>query len=718
MLRLRKVRSWTAILVGVAICASVGLAISPAEKALASISGFKAGNIISDAVFYNGNAQTAAQVQTFLEARLPRCTIGDPGRTAGMAWPANNSSIADACLKDYHTATTSRVADRYCGAYTGASRESAAQIISKVAKVCGISPNVLLVLLEKEQSLVTDSWPTVRQFDVAMGANCPDSGANWSASCDPKYYGFAQQVYRAAWLLKYYKLNPNEYRYRALQTNTIQWHPNPACGTSQVYIENQATAALYIYTPYRPNQAALDAGWGIGDSCSAYGNRNFYNLFTSWFGSTQGSQANLDPVGKIETESKGPKQVTLSGYAFDPETTAPIDIHYYLGGPYGIGRWGGAQTALAYSSTVANSYPSFGGNHGFSILITGLAAPTEVCVYAINVGQGGSTLLECRTVSPASGLPLGNYEALTVANGVATASGWVLDPDDAGSVEIHAYLNGEYPAGTGLGSFRSGSARADVARVYPLYGSQNGFSFQYQVPVGTSKLCLYAIDREGLGNTFMGCRSVSTASGPPIGNLEGAVATPGGMTLSGWALDPDTSDSIGIHIYVDGRWGGALVADQNRADVGRAYPGYGDAHGFTAELRGFSAGLHTACVYGIDVGGTVNSLIGCRNVNVPSGDPIGSFDGISHAADGTKLAGGWTIDPDTTEPLQVHAYLNGRWYGAFAASSPRPDVGAAYPAAGPNHGYSFPVVGTGQLCIYAINVGSGTTNPLIGCRSI
>ena len=54
-----------------------------------------------------------------------------------------------------------------------------------------------------------------------------------------------------------------------------------------VYIQNQATAGLYNYTPYRPNQAALDAGYGTGDSCSAYGNRNFWLYFTDWFGSTQ-----------------------------------------------------------------------------------------------------------------------------------------------------------------------------------------------------------------------------------------------------------------------------------------------------------------------------------------------------------------------------------------------------------------------------------------------
>ena len=54
-----------------------------------------------------------------------------------------------------------------------------------------------------------------------------------------------------------------------------------------MYIRNQATAALYIYTPYRPNQGALNNLYGTGDSCSSYGNRNFWRMFTDWFGSTK-----------------------------------------------------------------------------------------------------------------------------------------------------------------------------------------------------------------------------------------------------------------------------------------------------------------------------------------------------------------------------------------------------------------------------------------------
>ena len=284
----RRLLSIRPALLVTALIAALAMVFSPlvaptAAQASNPSTGFNPGHIISDANFYDGNGMTAAQIQTFLNKRVPRCTIGDPGREAYRPW--GSTKVAGFCLKNSSFSYQARAANSYCKAVAGGTRESGATIIAKVGRACGINPKVLLVMLEKEQSLVTDTWPTVRQFDVAMGYACPDSGPNNSANCDPSQTGFFQQVYRAAWQFKVYRAFPNSYGYKPFQTNTIQWHPNAGCGTSRVYIENWATAALYIYTPYRPNQAALNAGWGTGDSCSSYGNRNFYNFYKQWFGS-------------------------------------------------------------------------------------------------------------------------------------------------------------------------------------------------------------------------------------------------------------------------------------------------------------------------------------------------------------------------------------------------------------------------------------------------
>ena len=180
-----------------AVAAAVSISLVGASSANAvNANDFNAGNIISDELFYDGYAMSAAQVQDFLNQRVPRCTIGDLGRAAGMTW--GNTTIADRCLRNYSMNTVSKAANPYCSAYVGRANESAAEIITKVAQACGISPRVLLITLEKEQSLVTDSWPTVRQIDVATGYACPDSGPGWSANCNPEYYGFQNQVYYAA----------------------------------------------------------------------------------------------------------------------------------------------------------------------------------------------------------------------------------------------------------------------------------------------------------------------------------------------------------------------------------------------------------------------------------------------------------------------------------------------------------------------------------------
>lgn len=263
----------------------IATAAAPAQAA--PVVGFNPGNIIADSLFYNGSAMTAAEVQTFLNRQLSSCRIGKAPYMPGAKSPSGSGNIiASDCLKSFKQTTSSRTADKYCSGYVGKANETAAQIIAKVGQACGISQKVLLVMLEKEQSLVTDDWPVTRQYNYALGMNCPDSGPGNSANCDAATAGFAMQLYLGARQLKVYK--SGGFNYAPFRNNTVKWHPTTSCGTSTFYIENWATASLYIYTPYRPNQAALNAGWGTGNSCSSYGNRNFYNFYKSWFGATTG----------------------------------------------------------------------------------------------------------------------------------------------------------------------------------------------------------------------------------------------------------------------------------------------------------------------------------------------------------------------------------------------------------------------------------------------
>lgn len=245
-------------------CASVDAKVTSPDPVDPSRT-FVAGNIIADSVMFNSGTMTAAQVQSFFTSQNPNC---QPGSAA--------------CLKDYRATTASMTAP-YCNPYVGAANESAATMLYKSAKACGINPQVLIVMLQKEQGLITASGSSLTElrYSKALGFGCPDF-----AGCKPEYAGLAQQFYYASSQLIRYGEEPDRFNFRVGQTANIQYHPDVSCGSSPVYLQNRATAALYNYTPYQPNAAALKNMAGEGDACSAYGNRNFWRLFNIWFGST------------------------------------------------------------------------------------------------------------------------------------------------------------------------------------------------------------------------------------------------------------------------------------------------------------------------------------------------------------------------------------------------------------------------------------------------
>ena len=181
----------------------------------------------------------------------------------------------------------------------------------------------------------------------------------------------------------------------------------------------------------------------------------------------------------------------------------------------------------------------------------------------------------------------------------------------------------------------------------------------------------------------------------PIGSFENAIRVPGSIAVQGWAIDPDTAGPLNVHVYVDGYWTGQLTANLNRPDVGGAYPNYGSSHGFFGYVP-VGAGLHLVCVYAINQGmGTANTQLGCTYVR---NTPKGNLDVATPTPNGTAV-GGWALGPDTTGPIGVHLYFNGRWAGSANASANRPDIGSAYPGMGSNHGFAAVVPNqTGILC--------------------
>jgi putative cell wall-binding protein len=295
-----------AIAAGLAVVLAGGIVASSAPEPAAAITGsdFDPGYIISDAQFYAGNSMTEAEIQNFLVSHGPAsCLQGYP------------------CLWERTFDSYDKPANPMCKAYVGAKGETTARIIAKVGLACSISPKVLLVMLQKEQGLITDNWPTESQLKKAMGAGCPDT-----AACDPALAGFFTQVYFAAYYLIRYggppgtgpgtPYNSDFSYYGPGKTVAIQYNPNVGCGTKAVYIRNQPTASLYTYTPYTPNAAALANLGGTGDACSAYGNRNFWVFYSNWFGNPAGISPTGVTVSRVGGANRYETSTLLSQSAF------------------------------------------------------------------------------------------------------------------------------------------------------------------------------------------------------------------------------------------------------------------------------------------------------------------------------------------------------------------------------------------------------------------
>ncbi len=332
------------LLPSVFLFAVFGGSLLLSSSAGASIAGFKAGQIIDDAVMVDANSMSAAEIQNFLNSKVPNCdTNGTQKLDGGFSSAGVPDYNGNGVIQRWEWGKAKYNQTKFtCLRNYSQGGKSAARIIYDAAQEFTISPKVLIVLLQKEQGLVTDTWPLNLQYRSATGYACGDTSA-----CESEYYGFTNQVRWAARMFRaILNDSPTWYTPYELGNNYIQYSPNASCGGSTVYIQNRATQALYNYTPYQPNQAALNAGYGTAP-CGAYGNRNFYLYFTDWFGSTRFPQ----PIGaKLYRQSSTGKIFLVTTNNSGGET------RFYIPSPatmnnFGLDSYG---TIAASDTTIQN----------------------------------------------------------------------------------------------------------------------------------------------------------------------------------------------------------------------------------------------------------------------------------------------------------------------------------------------------------------------------
>lgn len=667
----------TAAAPAVPAVAASALSAGPVKTTLA---GFDPGTLISDDLFYDGNAMSAAEIQSFLDAKIGSC---QNGRCLNVL----NVGISSRAAR-YSNSTGNLVCEAVQG---GTMRVS--ELIYRMQAACGISAKAILVTLQKEQGLVTSKAPSDWNLSAAMGQSCPDT-----APCDPAFAGVGPQIVAGVTQLKIYKAA----RFgKQPGVQYIQYNPNANCGGTTINVTNYATAALYNYTPYQPNAAALAAGWGLGDGCSSYGNRNFYNYYTDWFGAASTAS---NPFGGYNLlVERG--QFTVQGWALDPDSkNTPLTISVSVDG---VENWA-TFTANESRPDVAAAYPGYGSRSGMNATFEVVGGDQRICITARNIGAGSDQSFGCSDVFIETASPYGGASTAPIPGGIRI-TGWTLDTDTKSPLDIHVYIDGAATA------YRADASRPDVGAAFPGMGDNHGIDLTIQTSTGTHTVCTYGINVGRGMNKLLGCDTIAVPSADPVGSVDSLFAEPGGFRIRGWAADPNTSDNLSVHVY-RGAVGTPLRTSTARSDVAAAFPFAGPNAGFDAHIDAPS-GSARVCAYGINVGWGANVGIGCGTVTVIAGNPIG---GISANSDGTSVrVRGWAIDPDTTQSIPVHLYIDGVGR-AVDANEDRPDVGAAYPGYGSRHGVDTTfelAAGTHNICAYGINTGAGQ-NALLNCVQV
>jgi hypothetical protein len=155
---------------------------------------FSPDTVISDANFRDAESMTAGDIQEFLD--------GQPGTLASYSAP------------DY-----------------AGNLKSTAQMIAEAAAYWRISPKVILVKLQKEQSLLAKASPSQEAYDWAMGCGKADSRTYY------EYQGFGKQIWWGA---------------QKLNKNAGPWYPGIELSIDGniVLPTNASTYSLYKYTPH------------------------------------------------------------------------------------------------------------------------------------------------------------------------------------------------------------------------------------------------------------------------------------------------------------------------------------------------------------------------------------------------------------------------------------------------------------------------------------
>lgn len=246
--------------VGVIVGALVGHIGTRSLLPRAEAAAFNPDNLISNEAFQANSTMSVDDIQKFLARKgSGLANFSERGRSAAQI-------IYDAAH-----------------GYGEASGEFAGRNI-----VARINPQVILVTLQKEQSLVTEANPSQDKLDCAMGYGATDTlGCKRALEQHPSWKGFTSQVEFAAWQLQWNYERSSLSGYNDFKLGQQQTFAD-FNGNHTVTFSNAATASLYRYTPHVYN-----------------GNYNFFTFMQNFFFSYAAAWAGQSPYVTLDPEQSG-----------------------------------------------------------------------------------------------------------------------------------------------------------------------------------------------------------------------------------------------------------------------------------------------------------------------------------------------------------------------------------------------------------------------------
>lgn len=395
----------------------------------------------------------------------------------------------------------------------------------------------------------------------------------------------------------------------------------------------------------------------------------------------------------VWTNNHAPKGATptitgfnVSGWAVDPDdVSTPINVEVDIDGV-------AMTTATANLDSVAYFKQAGSLSAGFSVDIPGLTPGKHtIAVYALDGQAGGAApvLIGSKVITDTP--PIGTVETVNSTQ----IKGWALDPDlGANATQVSIYVDQQFFA-----TINANQARPDLVAKYK--SPNHGFTLNFADFFSSGDLAAFQAESHSITVTVLDDRDSDNRqvviydgfinNHTPTGAVESVTAT----TITGWALDPDTTDAIPVDMYIDGTYSATVSANVTRSDRG-------DSHGFSFNMPELSFGTHTVTFYAAESQHNVASLIGTTTIT--NNHAVG----VVESFDGTNIVG-WADDPDVaTQSVAIQIFVNGVQVATGTADQNHANLPDTM---GATHGFSIALPtlssGTNQIDVYVVDPNNG-----------